>query len=115
MTNRCSKSLHDKELRINFEPSLLPFYSVLKTADPYLRLVFITGVTKFAQMSIFSTLNQLMILVLRKPTKLFGGMTRTEIEQNFAPELEAMALKNNTSCEAIVEADGGDVRWLSLL
>ena len=53
------ESLHDKELQDQFRSILVAFYSVLKDADPFLRLVFITGVTKFAQMSIFSTLNQL--------------------------------------------------------
>ena len=96
------ESLHDKELQDQFRSLLVAFYSVLKTADPYLRLVFITGVTKFAQMSIFSTLNQLIDISLEKTYETLCGMTRTEIEQNFAPELEAMALKNNTSCEAIV-------------
>ena len=96
------ESLHDKELQDQFRNILVAFYSVLKDADPYLRLVFITGVTKFAQMSIFSTLNQLIDISLEKTYETLCGMTRTEIEQNFAPELEAMALKNNTSCEAIV-------------
>ena len=60
------ESLHDKELQDQFRNILVAFYSVLKDADPYLRLVFITGVTKFAQMSIFSTLNQLIDISLEK-------------------------------------------------
>ncbi len=79
------ESLHDKELQDQFRSLLVAFYSVLKTADPYLRLVFITGVTKFAQMSIFSTLNQLIDISLEKTYETLCGMTRTEIEQNFAP------------------------------
>lgn len=46
-------------LQEEFRKTLTAFYTVLKSADPYLQFVFITGVTKFAQMGIFSTLNQL--------------------------------------------------------
>lgn len=97
------ESLHDEDLQEQFRTILVAFYSVLKSADPYLRLVFITGVTKFAQMSIFSTLNQLIDISLDKSYEALCGMTRLEIEQTFAPELEAMALKNETSREAVVE------------
>ena len=47
------------DLQEDFCKTLTAFYTVLKDADPYLQFVFITGVTKFAQMGIFSTLNQL--------------------------------------------------------
>ena len=47
------------DLQEDFRKTLTAFYTVLKDADPYLQFVFITGVTKFAQMGIFSTLNQL--------------------------------------------------------
>ncbi|MDR1097068.1 MAG: AAA family ATPase [Tannerella sp.] len=45
--------------------SLKGFYSVLKAEDAYLRFVFLTGVTKFSKVSIFSDLNQLMDIILR--------------------------------------------------
>ena len=52
--------MHNPELQGKFREMLTAFYTVLKDADPWLRFVFITGVTKFAQMGIFSTLNQLI-------------------------------------------------------
>lgn len=51
------RSFHDEELQNKFRSLLTAFYTVLKSADPWLRFVFITGVTKFAQMSVFSELN----------------------------------------------------------
>ena len=54
------RSMHNPELQGKFREMLTAFYTVLKDADPWLRFVFITGVTKFAQMGIFSTLNQLI-------------------------------------------------------
>ena len=53
------RSFHDEALQADFRETLTAFYSVLKSADPWLQFVFITGVTKFAQMGIFSNLNQL--------------------------------------------------------
>ena len=46
--------MHNPELQGKFREMLTAFYTVLKDADPWLRFVFITGVTKFAQMGIFS-------------------------------------------------------------
>ena len=47
------------ELLEDYRQTLKAFYGVLKSADPYLRFVFLTGVTKFSQVSVFSDLNQL--------------------------------------------------------
>ena len=43
----------------DYRQTLKAFYGVLKSADAYLRFVFLTGVTKFSQVSVFSDLNQL--------------------------------------------------------
>ena len=47
------RNLHNEELQNEFRELLTAFYTVLKDADPWLRFVFITGVTKFAQVGIF--------------------------------------------------------------
>ena len=49
----------DENLLDEYRKILKAFYGVLKSADRYLRFVFLTGVTKFAQVSVFSDLNQL--------------------------------------------------------
>jgi hypothetical protein len=67
---------------------LKSFYSVLKDADPYLKLVFITGVSKFSQVSIFSDLNNLNDLSLDLAYNEICGISQTELEQYFPKELE---------------------------
>ena len=62
----------------------------MKTADPWLRFIFITGVTKFAQMGIFCNLNQLADISLMRPYATLCGLTLAEIEENFAPEIDQL-------------------------
>ena len=65
-------SFHDEALQKAFRETLTAFYTVLKSADQWLRFVFITGVTKFAQMGIFSNLNQLVDISLTRPYATLG-------------------------------------------
>ena len=67
------------------------FFSTLKSYDKYLRFAFFTGVTKFSKVSIFSDLNQLNDITLDYNYDSICGITQTELEENFAPEIEAMA------------------------
>jgi Predicted AAA-ATPase/PD-(D/E)XK nuclease superfamily len=66
------------------------FYSVLKDAEPHIRLLFITGVSKFAKVSIFSDLNHLTDLTLDKDFSTLVGYTQAELEANFGPHIEAV-------------------------
>jgi Protein of unknown function (DUF1703)./Predicted AAA-ATPase. len=84
-------SFHDEALQQSFRKMLTAFYSVLKTADQWLHFVLITGVTKFAQMGIFSNLNQLKDISFNPLFVDICGMTRTEIERDFQKGLRAMA------------------------
>ncbi|NDV64174.1 ATP-binding protein [Bacteroides sp. 224] len=98
------RSFHDEKLQNSFRELLTGFYSVLKSADAWLQFIFITGVTKFAQMGIFSNLNQLMDISLDNRFCDLCGLTRKEIEDTFDPEIEALAVNNNmTHDEAITE------------
>ncbi|MDR1221265.1 MAG: ATP-binding protein, partial [Tannerella sp.] len=67
------------------------FYGVLKGADAHLRFVFLTGVTKFSKVSIFSDLNQLMDISMDKQYAGICGISETELLGNFQPELQALA------------------------
>ncbi|MCU0341204.1 MAG: ATP-binding protein [Spirosomaceae bacterium] len=67
---------------------LKAFYSVLKDADPFLQLVLLTGVSKFSKVSIFSDLNNLRDLTIGSQFSSICGITQTELETYFAPELE---------------------------
>jgi GNAT superfamily N-acetyltransferase len=62
---------------------LKTFYSVLKDAEDYLQFLFITGVSKFAKVSIFSDLNHLSDLTLNEKYATLVGYTQDELEQNF--------------------------------
>jgi hypothetical protein len=55
----------------------------LKDADAYLKLVFITGVTKFSKVSIFSELNNLTDLTMHPAFAGLCGITQEELEQSF--------------------------------
>ena len=67
------------------------FFSVLKSDDEYLKFVFITGVTKFSKISIFSDLNQLIDISLDKWYANICGITENEMKENFATEIAALA------------------------
>lgn len=66
---------------------LKSFYSVLKDAEPYIRFLFITGVSKFSKVSIFSDLNNLTDLSLNPKYNEICGISQRELETNFAEEL----------------------------
>jgi hypothetical protein len=61
---------------------------VLKSTDEYLTFAFLTGVTKFSQVSIFSELNQLVDLTLEIDYADLCGITQKELENAFAPEID---------------------------
>ncbi len=67
---------------------LKSFYSVLKDADLYLKIVFITGVSKFSQVSIFSDLNNLNDISIQESYNEICGISQEELEANFPKELE---------------------------
>ncbi len=75
------------------------FFAVLKDCDAYLRFVFFTGVTKFSKVSIFSDLNQLKDISLDRNYDAICGITQEELEENFVPEIEAMAAENDFTKE----------------
>ena len=69
------------------------FYGVLKSADSYLRFVFLTGVTKFSKVSVFSDLNHLTDISLDEEYAGICGISQTELIHCFEPEINALALK----------------------
>ena len=67
------------------------FYSPIKSLDPYLRFVFITGITKFAQLSIFSELNNLMNISMLPKYSAVCGISQTEIETQMKDSVTDLA------------------------
>ena len=70
---------------------LRSFYSPLKDCDKYIRFLFITGITKVSHVNIFSGLNQLNDISLNSAYSSICGISETELEQYFVPEIEALA------------------------
>ncbi|MEA5141435.1 ATP-binding protein [Arcicella rigui] len=66
------------------------FYSILKDADPHLKLVFITGVSKFSRVSIFSDLNNLDDITIDSRFAGCCGITEEELADNFVEELKTL-------------------------
>jgi len=70
--------------------SLRDLYSVLKDADAHLRFVFITGVSKFSKVSLFSGLNNLNDITIDPPYSALCGYTDHDVDTVFAPELPGL-------------------------
>ena len=68
------------------------FYGALKEADDYIRLLFITGISKFTRVSLFSKLNNLTDLTIHPDYATIVGYTQEELENNFVDYIDA-ALK----------------------
>ena len=97
------QTFHNEELFEAYRTTLKAFYGVLKSADKYLRFAFLTGVTKFSQVSVFSDLNQLNDISMDRNYAAVCGLTQQELLDNFQPELEVLAEENELSFDETVE------------
>ena len=79
------------------------FFSTLKSYDRYLKFVFLTGVTKFSKVSIFSDLNQLRDISMLNEYSAICGITEDELKVNFEPEINKMADENSLSVDECLE------------
>lgn len=95
-------SFHNKARLEVFKGKLRDFYSVLKDSEPYLRFVFITGVTRFGHLNIFSGLNNLTDISLYDDFADICGITENEIEKYLWPGVEQYAKKQGLDTSAIL-------------
>ena len=79
------------------------FYSVLKSAEPYLRFFFVTGVSKFSKVSIFSDLNHITDLTIHPDFTTAVGYSQQELVSYFDEHLEAVQEKLKMSREVLLE------------
>jgi len=94
------------------------FYSPLKACDPYLRFVFLTGFTKFAQLSMSGTLNNISNVSMLKPYAAICGITQEEMLEQMAGHIEHLAISQEMSKEDILlklkeKYDGYHFTWPS--
>jgi len=85
----------NEELNEKYRTILKAFYSVIKTCDQYIRFAFLTGVTKFSKISIFSDLNNLRDISMEEEYAGLCGVTQTELETNFQPDIQTLATRQN--------------------
>jgi len=84
-------SLHDPELLDSYRRIFKGFYGVLKTADEFIRFAFLTGVSKFGKVSVFSDLNNLKDISMDNRYISVCGITETEMHRYFDDDLHQMA------------------------
>ena len=85
----------NETLNEQYRNTLKAFYSVIKTCDQYIRFAFLTGVTKFSKISIFSDLNNLRDISMEEDYAGLCGMTQKELETNFQPDIQTLATRQN--------------------
>jgi len=83
-------NLTDPAKAAEMRDGLRNLYSVLKGADPHLKFVFLTGVSKFSKVSLFSGLNNLQDITLDARWSALCGYTDHDIDTVFAPELSGL-------------------------
>ena len=82
-----------------FKNALKEFYSVIKTQEGFQRFAFMTGVSKFSKVSIFSDLNNLTDITMDARYATLFGYTREELKQNFQEHIAALAEANGLTGE----------------
>lgn len=85
------EAIEDKEREEHIKKVFKGFFSRLKKADEYIQFIFITGVSKFHKVSIFSDLNQLSDISLNKEYASVCGITEEEVRKYFSNETEILA------------------------
>lgn len=94
------------------------FYSPLKLCEPYLRFVFLTGITKFSQLSIFSELNNISNISMDEPYSGICGITKEELLTQMSDDIDALAEKIALTREQTIDKlkenyDGYHFTWPS--
>lgn len=88
------QTLRAPELQAEHRAQLKAFYSVLKTQDRYIKFAFLTGVTKFGKVSVFSDLNNLTDISMDHRYISICGMTEKELLANFKEGINELASAN---------------------
>ena len=95
--------VHEDTMRPVLRNVTRNFYSPLKDCDPYLKFVFITGITKFSQLSIFSELNNLTNISMFPEFAGICGITKEEMLTQMQDYSERLAKANEWTTEETVK------------
>ena len=91
------EAIDNKELTEEYRKTLNAFYSVMKLNDRYIKFGFLTGVTKFAKVSIFSGLNNLRDISMTEEMAGICGISESELKHYFAESVRTLAAKRAMS------------------
>ena len=83
--------VHEEQNLAALRRAMQNFYSPIKSLDPYLEFVFLTGITKFAQLSIFSELNNLFNISMYDKYSAICGISSAELHTQMLPDVERLA------------------------
>lgn len=89
------QSIGKTELQEDYRSTLKAFYGALKSADRYIKFAFLTGVTKFGKVSVFSDLNNLIDLSLDHRYTGICGISEKELHEYFDADVNALAEANS--------------------
>ena len=82
--------IEDRDKAVEIREALKDFYSVIKDSDAHIRFAFLTGVSKFSKVSLFSGLNNLQDITLDARYSSICGYTDADVESVFAAELPGL-------------------------
>ena len=110
--------VHEEQMLPELRNVMRNFYSPLKGCDPYIKFVFLTGITKFSQLSIFSELNNLTNISMDTEFGGICGITKEEMLTQMQDYIELMAHTNGWTYEETIELlkrqyDGYHFTWPS--
>ena len=83
--------LHEDQMMDDMRKVMQEFYIPLKANERFIKFCFITGITKFSQLSIFSTINNLKNVTLHSRFSAICGITEQEVKTNFRGDIQKMA------------------------
>ncbi|MGB1243391.1 MAG: AAA family ATPase [Chitinophagales bacterium] len=98
-----ARHITDLKVAEDYQNSLRDFYSILKASNNELKFVFLTGISKFAKMSIFSVVNLMKDVSLKPQFTNILGFTMEELQQNFRDYIHQFADKEQLSEPALLE------------
>ena len=94
---------HDKDNLTALRNVMRNFYSPLKYREPVLRFVFLTGITKFSQLSIFSELNNITLLSMNDDYAGICGITKEELLTQMSEDIEELAERRGITKEQAID------------
>ena len=95
--------LHEEEQLPGYRRVMQEFYQCLKAREAMIRFCFITGITKFSQLSIFSTLNNITNITLNSQFAAICGITGEEIDTQMQPDVTRLAEEYEVSPQEMRE------------